>query len=113
MTSRNRLGWGGKDCQDLLCGKIQSLPRFTLQKILPLKLQGSAYKSCVRSAMLYGSETWCLGHNEVGILQRTERAMVRSMCGVKLIDYKSTKDLMQMLHMNETMAQLARANSVR
>ena len=42
--------------------------------------------SCVRSAMLYGSETWCLGQNEMGILQRTERAMVRNMCGVKLMD---------------------------
>ena len=40
---------------------------------------------------------------EVGILQRTERAMVRSMCGVKLMDKKLTKDLMQMLHLNETM----------
>ena len=38
---------------------------------------------------------------------------MRSKCGVKLMDRKSTKDLMQMLHMNETIDQLARANSVR
>ena len=44
-------------------------------------------------AMLYGSETCCLGHNEIGILQRTERAMVRNMCVVKFLDKKSTKDL--------------------
>ena len=39
--------------------------------------------------------------------------MVKNMCGVKLIDKKSTKDLMQMLDLNETIVQLARANSVR
>ena len=63
--------------------------------------------------MLYGSETWCLGQNEIGILQITERAMVRSMCGVKLVDKKSTKDLMLLLDLNESMDQLVRANSVR
>ena len=63
--------------------------------------------------MLYGIETWSLGQNEIGILLRIERAMVRSMCGVKLIDKKSTKDLMLMLDLNESMDQLARANCVR
>ena len=62
--------------------------------------------------MLYGSITWSLGQNEIEILQRTERAMVRSMCGVKLMDKKLTKDPMQMLNLNETIDQLARANSV-
>ena len=36
---------------------------------------------------------------------------MRSMCGVKLVDKKLTKDLMQMLDLNETIDQLARANS--
>ena len=63
--------------------------------------------------MLYGSETWCLGQNEIRILKRTERAMVINMCGVKLKDKKLTKDPMQMLDLNETIDQLARANSAR
>ena len=46
------------------------------------------------------------------MLQRTERAMVRNMCGVKLINKKSTKDVMQMLDLNEAIDQLAKANSV-
>ena len=45
--------------------------------------------------MLYGSETWCLRENEIAILRRTERAMVRAMCGAKL------------------MVQMAKANGVR
>ena len=82
-------------------GKIQRMPRFT------------AYKSCVRSAIHYGCETWPLGQNEIGIFQRTERAMVTNMCWVKLMEKKSTTDLMQMLDLNETMDQLVIANSVR
>ena len=62
--------------------------------------------------MLYGSETWFLGQNEIGILQRFEGAMVRNMCGVKLMDKMSTKNLMQMFDLNETIDQLAKANSV-
>ena len=34
------------------------------------------------------------------------------MCGVKLVDKKSTKYLMQMLDLNETIDQLAKASSV-
>ena len=67
----------------------------------------------MRSAIHYESETWYLGQNDIGILQRTERAMVRNMCGVKLMDKKSKKDLIQMLDLSETMEQLAKVNSVR
>ena len=37
---------------------------------------------------------------------------MRNMCGVKLMDKKSTNDLMQMLDFNERIDQLAKANSV-
>ena len=38
---------------------------------------------------------------------------MRSMCGMKLVDKKLTKDLMHMLDLNKTIDQLAKANSVR
>ena len=80
VASRTRLGWVKfRECQDLLLGK---------------KINGILHKSCVRSAILYGSETLSIGENEIGILQGTVTAMVRNMCGVKLMDKKSTKDLM-------------------
>ena len=63
--------------------------------------------------MLYESEAWCLCQNEIGILQRTDRAIVRRMIGVKFVDKNMTKDLMQMLDLNETIYQLANINSVR
>ena len=45
--------------------------------------------------MLYGSETW-LRENEMAILRRPDRAMVRAMCGAKLMEKKRTEDLMEM-----------------
>ena len=68
-----------------------------------MKIQGMVYRSSVRSTMLYGSETWCLSENEMIIL-RIERAMVRSMCGVKLVDGKNTENLTKMLGLKETLA---------
>ena len=63
--------------------------------------------------MLYGSETWCLRENEKAILRRTERAMARAMCGAKLMEKKTTKDLMEMFGLKETVVQMAKANGVR
>ena len=49
VTSRVRIGWMKfRECGELLRGR-----RFSL------RMKGMVYRSCVRSAMLYGSETWC------------------------------------------------------
>ena len=61
-----------------------------------LRMKGMVYRSCVRSAILYGSETCCLRKSETAI-SRTERAVVRLMCGVKLVDRKDMEELMEML----------------
>ena len=80
-----------RECEELLHGR-----RFSL------RMKGVVYRSCARSAMLYGSETWCLRESEMAILRRTERAMVRSMCGVKLVDRKNMEKLMEMLGSKES-----------
>ena len=51
--------------------------------------------------MLYGSETWGLRENEMAVLRRTERAMVRAMCGAKLIEKKRTENLVEMLGLSK------------
>ena len=79
----------------------------------PLKMKGKVYRCCVRSAILYGSETWCLKENEKAILRRTKRPMVRAMCGQKVVDRKTTKEQMDMLGLKETIDRLATANGVR
>ena len=47
--------------------------------------------------MLYGSEAWCLREKEMAILRRTERAMIRAMCGVKLLDRRNSEEFVDML----------------
>ena len=49
----------------------------------------------------------------MAVLRRTERAMVRAMCGAKLMEKKKTEDLMVMLGLKETVVQMAKANGVR
>ena len=78
-----------------------------------LRMKEMVYRSCVRLAMLYGSEKWCLRESEMAILRRTERAMVSSMCGVKLVDRKNMEELIEMLGLKETSDRMAKANGVR
>ena len=82
--------------------KFREFQDFLRRKKFSLKIEGIVYKGCVISAMLHRSKTLCHCQNEIEILLRTDRAMVRNMCGVKLMEKKSTKDLMQMLDLNET-----------
>ena len=49
----------------------------------------------------------------MAILRRTERAMVRAMCGAKLMEKRRTEELMEMLGLEETAVQMAKANGVR
>ena len=47
------------------------------------------------------------------ILKKTERAMVRSMRGVKLMDRKNMEELMEILGLKETLDRMAKANGVK
>jgi len=67
-TARTRLRWMKfRECGEFLYGKKFSL-----------NMKERVYRTCVRSAMLYGSETWCLRENQTSILRWIERAMVMS-----------------------------------
>ena len=78
VTSRVRIGWiKFRECGELLRGR-----RFSL------RMKGMIYRSCMRSAMLCGGETWRLRETEMAILRRTERAMVGLMCKMNLVDRK-------------------------
>ena len=76
-------------------------------------MKGLVYRSCVKSAMIYGSETWCLRESEMAILRRTERAMLRSGCEVKLVNRKNMEELTEMLGLEETLDRMAKANGIR
>ena len=89
-------GTGCRSVKFRECSELLFCRRF------PIKLKGAVYQSNVRPAILYGSEAWCLKESEMRILRRTERSMVRAMCGVQLKDRKRSMDLVFMLGLNET-----------
>ena len=77
-----------------------------------VKMKERISQSYVRSAMLYGSEMWCLRENEMAILRRTEKAMMRAMCKVKVIEKRTNQELMSLLNLKDTLDGLARASRV-
>ena len=103
VTAKVRIGWVRfRECGELL-----------LRNRFPLRMKDKAYRCCVRSAILYESEAWCLKENEKAILRRTERAMVRAMRDQKVVDRKTGEEQMDTLELKETLDQLATANGVR
>ena len=50
--------------------------------------------------------------NEMAILRRTEKAMMKAMCGVEIIE-KGSQELVSLLGLNDTLDGLARASGVR
>ena len=75
-------------------------------------MKGKVYCCCVRSAILYGSEARCSKENEKAILRRKERAMVRAMCGQKVVDRKTTEEHGH-VGVEKTKNRLATVNGVR
>ena len=71
-------------------------PIFTARRA-SLKLKGKIYRTCVQSVMVYGSETWAMKAEDMHRLERTERMMIRWMCGVRLSDEKASVELLNRL----------------
>ena len=103
VTARIRIGWMKfRDLSGVLCGKRWSM-----------RMKGKLYKTCVRTAMVYGGETWVLRKEEEDILRRAERAMVRMMCGVKLVQRKKSSELFEMLSLEEDIVVLVKRARLR
>ena len=63
--------------------------------------------------MLNGSEACCLREKMMAILRRTERATIRALCDVKLLDRRNNEELMDMLGIKESLDRMAKASSMR
>jgi hypothetical protein len=88
-AARVRVGCGWK--------KFRELSPILMARGASLALKGRIYSACVRSAMIYGSETWPVKVEDTQKLERAERMMVRHMCGVTLKDRKSSQELRERL----------------
>ena len=82
----------------MLCGK-----RFSL------RLKGKVNRSCVQSAMLNKTETWCPNDRSCYL----KRALFRAMRIVKLMYRNNTSELMTVLGLTVLMKKAAKANAPR
>ena len=67
---------------------------------------------CKANNSICKSEALCLKENETGILLRTQRSMVKAMCGVQQKDKNTVMDSMLMLDLNETIDHIVVAKSM-
>ena len=73
--------------------KFRELSSILTAKYVSLKLKGRVYDTCVRSAMLFGSETWAMKDEQEARFERTEMRMVRWMSEVSLREKKTSAEL--------------------
>ena len=64
-------------------------------------MKGRVYNACVRSCLLYGSETWPMTTENERWLKTADTRMTRKLCGNKLSKTNSTEDLRKLTGLEE------------
>ncbi len=64
------------------------------------------YEACVRSALLYGAETWALTNRLMEVLRSRDRRMLRYMAGVRWQDGRSSREVAEMCGIEDLSAKL-------
>ncbi|XP_057312826.1 uncharacterized protein LOC130654290 isoform X2 [Hydractinia symbiolongicarpus] len=73
--------------------KFRELLPLLTSRVLSIEVKGRLYEACVRSVMLYGSETSAVKQEDLDRLERNDMRMVRWMCNASLRDRKSSDEL--------------------
>ena len=102
VTARVRRGWQ----------KFRELAPFLASRAPSLRLKGRVYEACVRSSMIYGSETWALKTEGAQKLERAEMRMVRWMSGASLRDRLANSELRRRLGL-ESISEVVRRRRLR
>src|SRR5664279_1077102 len=74
-------------------GQVQRVSSYIDFQRASLAVKGKVYKACVQRVLVYGSETWPIKVEDMQRLQRTEKMMVRWMCGMTLKNKISSVEL--------------------
>ena len=91
VEARIRIGWN----------KFKQLVPLLTNRDISLIRRGRLYSNCVRSSMLHGSETWPVRKANEVALQRAEMRMVRWMCNVKVKHRVPSKELREILGIDD------------
>ena len=88
-------------CEEKLKEKLRKwnecLSGLLIGKGMSLRAKGIIYTTCIRPAMLYGSETWPTKIEDIRKIQRSKMRMLRWMTGVSLSEKKSNECVRSML----------------
>jgi len=103
VNERVRKGWF----------KFRELSGVLCNRRLPLGMKGVLYRSCVRTVLTYGSETWPLKKENEDALVRTERKMIRMMCGVTLRDKEDSEVLWKKVGLVDDILTVVRKSRLR
>jgi Reverse transcriptase (RNA-dependent DNA polymerase)/Endonuclease/Exonuclease/phosphatase family len=93
-------------------GKFKELAPILTSRGASLKVKGKVYRACVQRVLVHGSETWPMKIEDMKRLERTERMMVRWMCGVTLKNKIANVDLNRRLDI-ECVADVVRRGRLR
>src|SRR5271163_4442190 len=92
--------------------KFNSLGPILTSRGASLRLKGKFYRLCVQRVLVYASETWPMKVEDMQRLERTEKMMVRWMCGVTLKDRCRSEELRGRLG-TETVTDVVRKGRLR
>ena len=85
--------------------KFRELSGLLIGKGMSVRSKGIIYTTCIRPAMLYGSETWATKIEDIRKIQmkiqRSEMRMLRWMTGVSLNERKSNECVRSMLAIDD------------
>ena len=84
VTARIRCAWK----------KFRKYVHMLSGKGFSLELKGKLYSSCVRSCLIYGSDTWPMKEEHVKKFERNDTNMIRWMCGFPSRDSKTNAELL-------------------
>ena len=78
-------------------GKFRELLPILTSRALSLRRRGHLFSSCVRRVLLHAAECWPTTKKDIDRLRRTDRAMIRWICNVRLKDRVSSTNLLNKL----------------
>ena len=86
--------------------KWREIASLLVNRSIGLRTRGQIYEACVRSALLYGAETWAMTDRLTEILLRCDRRMLRYMAGVKWQDRMASSEVAGMCGVDDLSVKL-------
>ncbi len=87
-------------------GRWREISSLLVNHNIRLRSRGRVYEACVRSALLYGAETWALMKRLMEVLHSCDRRTLRYMAGVRWQDGRSSGEVAEMCGVEDLSAKL-------